>query len=138
MLGALKELTEGITALTGYYASLAEAEDREWHSLAISVSLLGRELDLLKARHESTVRATKGRFNVFTVLRRIGDETCLHSKWIAFLLDPKAEHDCGSLFLDLFVEVLQEGVAPHSDDADSDMLPQLDGFECGQANVDGP
>lgn len=43
-------------------------------------------------------------FNIFTTLRGSGDEVRLHSRFLIFLLDPKANHYQGDLFLRLFLE----------------------------------
>ena len=89
----------------------------------------------LQARHDARIKATKGRFNLFTVLRQMADEVGLHSRWLAFLINPKAEHDCAALFLRLFVATLRQGVQPHSDDAEPDSLDFLDSFDCDTATV---
>ena len=62
---------------------------------------------------------------MFTVLRGSYEETGLHSAWLAYLLNPNAEHDCGGLFLKLFIEILQLGVRRHSDESETDKLEIL-------------
>ncbi|WP_448724577.1 PDDEXK-like family protein [Pseudomonas farris] len=45
-------------------------------------------------------------FNLFSVLRTNSDEVYLHSRFLAFLLNPKASHGCGSALLKTLLEVL--------------------------------
>jgi len=48
-------------------------------------------------------KETKERFNIFSCLTRHHSEE-LHSRFIAYMLDPKGEHDCDEVFLKLFLE----------------------------------
>ena len=66
------------------------------------------QINTLKIRSEERLVARKGRFNLFTTLLNIADETRLHSRFIEFLLNPSANHDCGNLFLKCFLEVLEK------------------------------
>lgn len=43
------------------------------------------------------------RFNVFSLLRDPGDEVHLHSRFIGELLNPVGSHNCGDIFLKLFI-----------------------------------
>jgi hypothetical protein len=52
----------------------------------------------------------KDRFNVFEILRKKHDEVHLHSRFIAELLNPKGTHEQGKVFLELFVEMLQNNI----------------------------
>ncbi len=57
----------------------------------------------------AVLRATHHRdpgFNLFSVLRTHSDEVYLHSRFLAFLLNPKASHGCGSSLLKTLLEVL--------------------------------
>ncbi len=45
-------------------------------------------------------------FNLFSVLRSSSDEVRLHSRFLAFLLDPKASHNQGGELLKLLLERL--------------------------------
>jgi hypothetical protein len=57
----------------------------------------------------AVLRATHHRdpgFNLFSVLRTDSDEVYLHSRFLAFLLNPKASHGCGSALLKILLEVL--------------------------------
>jgi hypothetical protein len=66
------------------------------------------------------LKATKGRFNLFTVLLEINDEVRLHTRYLAHLLDPEdhefpgPQHDCGALFLNAFLNELAKGVVDHT------------------------
>lgn len=76
---------------------------------------VAHKLGEIQARNDEHLRATKGRFNLFTVLLSEGDETRLHSRYLAHLLhpNPAPNHDCGPLFLKLFVTTLVRcGVQP--------------------------
>ncbi len=59
-------------------------------------------------RAEERARATHGRFNVFTTLLSPDDEERLHTRFLHALLNPAGLHDCGPLFLNLFLETLRE------------------------------
>lgn len=59
-------------------------------------------------RSEERAKARHERFNVFTTLLSASDEVRLHTRFLHGLLDPKGFHDCGSLFLDLFLRTLEE------------------------------
>lgn len=63
---------------------------------------------LVAAKSMERTKARKDRFNLFTTLLKIDDETRLHSRFIHFLLNPDAHHDCGDLFLKAFTETLEE------------------------------
>ena len=102
--------------------------------LNASLRKAGRELDKLDAQHETHLKAIKGRFNLFTVLLGIGDETRLHSRWLAYLLNPKREHDCASLFLDLFLRTLKQ-TPPQSHSGEPMDSSWLDTFDCDNAKV---
>jgi len=56
---------------------------------------------LLRAKHQRPPS-----FNIFSVLRSASDEVRLHSRFIAFLLDPKASHNQGTALLNLLLKRL--------------------------------
>lgn len=56
---------------------------------------------LLRARHQRPAG-----FNLFSVLRSSSDEVRLHSRFLAFLLDPKATHNQGTALLNLLLKRL--------------------------------
>lgn len=94
-------------------------------------SLIAQEIERLQNEREKKLIETKGRFNVFTTLLAIGDETRLHSRFIAHLLNPKANHDCGSLFLDLFLDVICE-----KNTELRDVISEIKGSECLEARTE--
>ncbi|MEO4016298.1 PD-(D/E)XK nuclease family protein [Pseudomonas rossensis] len=60
--------------------------------------------------HAALMRASHHRepgFNLFSVLRTNSDEVYLHSRFLAFLLDPSGAHACGSGLLQAFLEVMK-------------------------------
>lgn len=73
--------------------------------------MISRSKLLAKAR----AKATHERFNVFTTLLQAHDEVRLHTRFLHCLLDPKGLHDCGSLFLGLFFETLEDKLAMDED-----------------------
>lgn len=63
--------------------------------------------DLFQAA--AVLRATHHRdpgFNLFSVLRTNSDEVYLHSRFLAFLLNPQASHGCGNALLKTLLQVL--------------------------------
>ena len=56
---------------------------------------------LLRARYQRPAG-----FNLFSVLRSSSDEVRLHSRFLAFLLDPKATHNQGAVLLNLLLKRL--------------------------------
>ncbi len=46
-------------------------------------------------------------FNIFSFLRKENDEVGVHSKFIAYLLDTTETHECGTIFLDLFLKTFK-------------------------------
>lgn len=50
----------------------------------------------------------KNGFNIFRVLHKENDEVRLHSRFISFLLSPKASHNKGNKFLNRFLEKIGE------------------------------
>ena len=88
--------------------------DDNLRALSKAIPNIIRELDAIKVRRETFIKATKARFNVFTTLRKETEEVGLHSNFLAYLLDAEDWHDCGRFFLDLFITVLREqGVDKH-------------------------
>jgi len=51
-------------------------------------------------------------FNIFSLLRKKGEEVKLHSRFIAELLDPKGSHGMGEIFLRLFIDCLNLEIEP--------------------------
>lgn len=77
-------------------------------NLESSLVTIAQEINEIHIKSEERAKATKGRFNLFTTLLNIGDETRLHSRFILFLLNSNETHDCGDLFLNLFIDTIAE------------------------------
>lgn len=73
--------------------------------LSLLNALVAR-IDALESQRENARRNSKERFNLLNCLTRHHLEA-LHSNIIHYLLNPAADHDCGSLFLKLFIDTLQ-------------------------------
>mgnify|MGYP003610412076 CR=1 FL=1 len=70
----------------------------------------------------ASLRATLHRpepFNLFTLLRSASDEVRLHSRYLAFLLNPKGAHAAGGKLLELWLAALN-----------------IEGFDCRAVTVD--
>lgn len=67
------------------------------------VEISNKIAELERARSEH-LKATHGRFNLFTTLLQSHDEVRLHGRYLTHLLNPNAKHDCGHLFLNLFLK----------------------------------
>lgn len=131
----MTELNAAFVAVDAHFHTEAGREAVRLTGIADSMRRMETSLVALEARHEARLSATKGRFNLFTILRRKEDEVPLHSRWLAFLLNPAEKHDCRALFLKEFIATLRQGVQPH-DDADApDMVEKLDSFDCDAATV---
>ena len=48
----------------------------------------------------------ENKFNIFSILHKIRDERCLHSRFIAAMLNPKGSHGLGSKPLEAFLEIV--------------------------------
>jgi hypothetical protein len=94
-----------------------------------------RELEHLSVRQKAKQKALKSQFNVFTAVLKHDDEVKLHTRWLHYLLNPAAEHDCDTLFLDLFIKTLLVGVQPHEDNAEPNRLDELTTFDCKKAQA---
>lgn len=75
-------------------------------NIEIALENVAREIEHLRVKRQAHLRATHGRFNLFTVLLQENDEVRLHSRYLAHLLDPDGTHDCDRLFLDSFLETV--------------------------------
>ena len=78
-------------------------------NLKIALKNLTHQIDLIKSNREAVEKNTKQNFNVFTAVLAAHDETRLHSRFITYLLNSNANHDCEKLFLKLFIDTLTEG-----------------------------
>ena len=103
-----------------------------------TVGDVARAMEKLRAKNETQRKATKGRFNLFTVLRQEHDEAGLHTKYLVHLLDPSDQaesgHDCGGLFLDLF---LKHVALKLRDSGEQDLADALGSLDSSKATVRG-
>lgn len=68
------------------------------------IDVLKINVDLIDESNR-TAKENKENFNILECLTRFHLEE-LHSKFLGYLLDPKAEHDCGDIFLKFFLETI--------------------------------
>lgn len=74
-----------------------------------------KQVSLIKEKYDN-IRDKDEKFNIFSVLHKPHDERRLHSRFIATLLNPKASHGMGNIFLNSFIEtVLDTSVTDFSD-----------------------
>ncbi len=88
-----------------------EILDKELSRLLLTdISSIIDGINKIKAGREAVIDATKANFNVFTILLAAHDEVRLHTRFLTGLLDggKNATHGCGTLFLRLFLETLDE------------------------------
>lgn len=100
--------------------SLTESSD-----LGCCIDAVVWKLDKLEHERQARLKATKGRFNIFTVLLKQDDEVRLHTRFLAHLLNPNCllggtdalgpQHDCGDVFLRAFLNELVMGPMPDTD-----------------------
>lgn len=109
----MQELEKGLAAVDQYDRESCADEESSLRELEACLAAIGPYLDRLETEHTTHLKATKGRFNVFTVLRGARKEAGLHTPWLAYLLNPTETHDCGDLFLRLFLKRISAGVQPH-------------------------
>lgn len=98
-----------------------------------TIKSVASSLDRLEIQRQERLRATKGRFNLFTVLLKSHDEVCLHTRYLAHLLDPESfaattdsqrpRHDLGPLFLKAFLDQIAKSALDHNDKMDH--FPEL-------------
>lgn len=77
-----------------------------YNRLKNTIPRVGQGIEIILTREHEKRHATKGNFNLFSILRKTHDEAGLHSRFLHFLLNPKENHDCNRLFLDLFIQML--------------------------------
>lgn len=94
--------------ISEHHTSCEKIENKEMKSLRSPLLSVIERIKKLQIQLEERLRATRGRFNLFTTLLKAHDETRLHSRFIAHLLDSNGNHDCGNLFLNLFIDTVNE------------------------------
>lgn len=72
------------------------------------ISNLLEKISLINKKYEEFARITGENFNVFKILGVQTDEVRTHSAFLCELLNTKGSHDCGKIFLELFVKQLKE------------------------------
>ena len=105
-----------------------EVRQQDLKRLASACQVLGENTDAVAVRHKEHLIATKGRFNLLSILTKHHLEE-LHSKLLVYLLDPRGTHDCHTLFLHLFLEELR------SDKKIAEILLGLSDQELPMANI---
>ena len=60
------------------------AEEAEMQRFETSLRSIALELIRIDAEYKIGLKAIKGRFNVFSLLRDAGDESGLHTRWLAY------------------------------------------------------
>lgn len=77
-----------------------------------AIESICKRVNRLLAHHDQ-VRNTKGElFNVFSILNMETKENAMHSAFLAELLFPKGSHNFGSIFLELFLQVVEQNDKP--------------------------
>ena len=80
-------------------------------------------------------------FNIFSILRKPGEEVALHSRFLAELLNPKGSHGKGDVFQKLFIEqVINNAIGTKDDDWQRSPISTDSSFSCYYENsedVDG-
>jgi hypothetical protein len=109
-------------------------------AISAEMDAVASKLDRIAVQREARLKATKGRFNLFTVLLDINDEVRLHTRYLAHLLDPEdyaeshgSQHDCGAAFLEAFLNELGKGVQDHNNK--TELLQFLKNINPGKAKV---
>ena len=73
-----------------------------------NAEVLLKQVSALNKKHEEIARITGRKFNVFSILGVESRETSTHSAFLVELLNPDGSHGQGSIFLDLFITVLDK------------------------------
>jgi hypothetical protein len=89
--------------LRRYKAFAAERERIRVREFTTRFAVLNEALAGVGARAREVARRSAPEFNIFRVLERERREVTTHSRFLAHLLDPKASHGQGSLFLREFL-----------------------------------
>ncbi|GEM_PF-1221941 len=94
-----------------------------------------RNTDFINQINETTAKHGLNKYNQFNVFRtmfKMNEEKNLHSRFIAFLLNPQGTHGRGTKFLELFLEELEmqnfrlDGVTVVPDEAGKSELDNID------------
>lgn len=96
----------GVTRLKIAIESNFKAENQT-HVINTLLHPLARDINKIIQEHETSLKNTKSRFNIFNCLTKHHLEE-LHSNFLVYLLNPISSHDCGTLFLKLFLDSLSK------------------------------
>ncbi len=80
--------------------------DIESEKVVQSLVNIASEIGKIEHARKVRLKATHGRFNLFTTILEAHDEVRLHTRFLHMLLNPTEHHDCERLFLNLFLEIL--------------------------------
>ena len=86
---------------------MIEIEKTDFKELQRILPIFSKEVSLICKKNEDNIIEKKERFNVFDSLTKHHLEE-LHTNFISYMLDPKATHDCDSIFLNCFIQTLIE------------------------------
>jgi hypothetical protein len=70
---------------------------------------LKKQISEIYIHYEEEKHKSGDNFNVFEILD-IQNKELIHSRFIAFLLNPEEQHGCGSIFLDYFIQKLNNKI----------------------------
>ena len=82
---------------------IAKQQKQDEETIKVLGELLPK-VGAIRAKYTKLEEIQGTHFNVFSVLREESDEVHLHSKFICYLLDPRAEHRQGAGFLRHFLQ----------------------------------
>jgi len=75
-----------------------------------SANNLLNQVNQIHSKYDEISRITGRNYNVFDILGLSKNEVRLHSKIIAQLLNPKGSHGQGSMYLELFIQILNNKI----------------------------
>ena len=104
----MQAFANAIKNLSEQLEKMEAEEEKDLENFADNLKEVGKEIDKAAIEHRHELKLTKERFNVYDCLPRRHHED-LHSNFLAYLLNPNASHDCGDLFLRLFVDRCVKG-----------------------------
>ncbi|NTS40776.1 PD-(D/E)XK nuclease family protein [Flavisolibacter sp. BT320] len=90
-------------------SSISTNENNALRAFSKGIPMLSATIEQLQRKIIFDEQERKERFNIFSCLTRHHLEE-LHSNFLAYLLNPKETHDCGDMFLRLFLNMVFEEV----------------------------
>ena len=90
-----------------------------------------------KEYYSSKEDVTQDAFNIFHIISDLWYRENFHSDIIKFFLDPKEKHDCGVVFLNTFIQMLNSlgKDIKETDYQDAEVLREIGNNECGYIDV---